>query len=322
MGRRGDRDPQLHNIAADYCVNADLKRHRIGDFITSVPCLYDSKYDGWTSEAVYDDLYEKADKIDLQSLIDQMIDDHIDGEGDGEDEDGDQKPNGKGRPRMSKEEREKLRQEVKQSIIAAAQQAGAGELPGNVARMIKEATEPQMPWRELLQTVLTSTIRNDYTFNRPNRRGWHMDAIMPGMNPGEEVDVMVFLDMSGSIGNKQAQDFLGEVGGIMEAFTSYKIHIASFDTQVYNPEIFDSESGKSITEYEPKGGGGTDFDCMFEWMKENDVQPKRMIVFTDMMPCGSWGIPDFCDTTWIGHGAHAKTVTPPFGTWAYYADSK
>lgn len=318
MGRRGSRDPQLYNIAADYCVNADLKRHRVGEFITSVPCLYDAKYEGWTSEAVYDDLYDKADKIDLQSLIDQMIDDHVDGDGDGEGEgDGDQDGNGK-RPRMSPEEREKLRQEVKQSIIAAAQQAGAGDLPANVARMIKDATEPKMPWRELLQTVLTSSIRNDYSFSRPNRRAWHMDAIMPGMTPGEEVDVVVFLDMSGSIGNKQAQDFLGEVQGIMDAFTTYKIHIACFDTEVYNPETYDSDSGKSLTEYEPKGGGGTDFTCMFDWMKENDVQPKRLIVFTDGYPCGSWGDAEYCDTTWIIHGD--PNPDPPFGTWALYSE--
>ena len=52
FGRRGDRDPQLFNIANDYCVNSDLKKHKVGEFITSVPCLYDSKYDGMSSEEV------------------------------------------------------------------------------------------------------------------------------------------------------------------------------------------------------------------------------------------------------------------------------
>ena len=44
FGRRGDRDPQLWNIADDFCVNGDLKKHNVGEFITSVPCLYDKKY--------------------------------------------------------------------------------------------------------------------------------------------------------------------------------------------------------------------------------------------------------------------------------------
>jgi len=46
MGRVGNRDPQMWNIADDYAVNADLKRHKVGQFITTVPCLYEQKYDG------------------------------------------------------------------------------------------------------------------------------------------------------------------------------------------------------------------------------------------------------------------------------------
>ena len=52
FGRRGDREPQIWNIANDFCVNADLKEHGVGEFITSVPCLYDRKYNGWSSEKV------------------------------------------------------------------------------------------------------------------------------------------------------------------------------------------------------------------------------------------------------------------------------
>ena len=89
FGRRGDRDPQLWNIANDFAVNGDLVKHRVGDMITSVPCLYDRKYDGMSSEEIYDQLYEKAEKIDISSLLDKMIDEHMDGEGEG-DGDGDQ----------------------------------------------------------------------------------------------------------------------------------------------------------------------------------------------------------------------------------------
>ena len=69
FGRRGDRDPQLWNIANDYCVNGDLVKHNVGEKITSVPCLYDRKYDGMSSEEVYDALYENAEKIDIGKLL-------------------------------------------------------------------------------------------------------------------------------------------------------------------------------------------------------------------------------------------------------------
>ena len=314
MGRRGNRDPQIWNIADDYAVNADLKRHKVGEFIKTVPCLYEQKYDGKPAEEIYDDLMKNVQKIDIDSLIDQMIDDHMDGEGDSEGE-GNSEGTGK-RPSMTAEERERVRQEVKQAIINAASSAEAGSLPLGVERLIKQHTNPVMPWRELIQTNLTSAIRSDYSWMRPSRRGWHMDAIMPGMNPGEEIDVVVAIDMSGSISNKQAQQFLGEIGGMMDSFDGYKVHVFCFDTETYNPKDFSSENMDMIEEYEPMGGGGTDFDCIFKYLKDIGNVPKRLICFTDGYPFGSWGDADYCDTTWIIHGD--KNPNPPFGTYALY----
>jgi predicted metal-dependent peptidase len=320
MGRRGDRDPQIWNVADDYAVNADLKRHKVGQFITTVPCLYETKYDGKPAEEIYEDLTKNMQKISIDDLVEQLLDDHMDDEeGDGEGgQDGDGDKKGKGRPKMSQEERDRLRQEVKQAIIQAAQSAEAGTLPKGVERLIKDATNPVMPWRELIQTNLTSAIRTDFSWMRPSRRGWHSDAIMPGMTPGEEIDVVVSIDMSGSISNKQAQAFLGEIGGMMNSFDGYKVHVFCFDTDTYNPKDFDNENMESIEEYEPMGGGGTDFDCIFTYLKENAIEPKRLIVFTDGYPCGSWGDPDYCDTTWIIHGD--PNPNPPFGTFALYDD--
>ena len=320
MGRREQRDPKIWNIADDYAVNTDLKRHKIGDFITTVPCLYEKKYDGKSAEEIYDDLLQNCKTISMDELIDQLIDEHLDGEEDGDgDEDGEEidgSGKGKGRPKMSSEERERVRQEVKQAIINAAGSADPGTLPAGVERLIKSHTNPVMPWRELIQTNLTSCIRTDYSWMRPSRRGWHLDAIMPGMTPGQEIDVVVTLDMSGSISQKQAQDFLGEIGGMMNSFDGYKVHVFCFDTEVYNPKDFHSDNMDSIDEYVPEGGGGTDFDCIFTYLKEHAIDPKRLIVFTDGYPCGSWGDADYCDTTWIIHGD--PNPNPPFGTYAIY----
>lgn len=315
IGRRGNRDPQLWNIADDYCVNADLKKHNVGQFITTVPCLYDAKYQGMSAEEVYDDLYKNAEKIDMDSLIDQLLDEHMDGSGDG---DGD--GNSKRPAPMSQAERDQLRQEIKENIINAAtsaKESGHG-LPENVARMVQQITEPKMPWRELIQTVLTSAIRTDYTFMRPSRRGWHLDAVLPSQNPGEEIEITVAIDTSGSISARELSLFLSEVQGIMDAFAGFKIQVFCFDTGVHNPQLYTSDNLDNISEYQPAGGGGTDFDCVFKYLKKQGTVPNRLVVFTDMMPFGSWGDADYCDTTWIGHGAYAKTVTPPFGTWAVF----
>jgi len=321
FGRRGDRDPQLFNIANDYCVNADLKKHRVGEFITTVPCLYESKYEGMSSEEIYDDLYEKADKIDLSDLIDKLLDEHMD-EGDDKDGAGDKDgKEGNGRPKLSKAERDAIRDEIKEAMLAAAAASdGAGNLPAGVKRIIQDMTQPKMNWRELLRMQLESTIKSDYTWMRNSRRGWHMDAVMPGMKLDPMIDIAVSIDASGSMSEAMLKDILSEVAGVMEQFPAYRIHVLSFDTRVYNPRQFDSENLDSIADYEVQGGGGTDFDCVFEYFKEEQIEPKRHIMFTDGYPGGSWGDEHYCDTVFIIHGS--TTIVPPFGQYAYYEEEK
>jgi len=320
FGRRGDRDPQLFNIANDFAVNADLIKHRVGEKITTVPCLHDSKYDGMSSEEIYDKLFENVQKININDLLDKMIDEHLDGEGDGSGE-GDGDKEGKGRPKLSDAERQQIRDEIKEAMLAAAQTVdGAGNIPAGVMRMIKELTEPQLNWRELLRMNLESTIKSDFTWMRASRRGWHMDAVMPGMKNDEMIDIAIAIDTSGSIGEKMLKDFLGEVQGIMDSFPAYKIHVFSFDTDTYNPQQYDSDNLDSIIDYEPAGGGGTDFDAIYRYLKDEDIQPRRLVVFTDGYPFGSWGDEEYCDVTWILHGT--TTIVPPWGAYAYYEEER
>lgn len=321
FGRRGERDPKLFNIANDFAVNADLIKHRVGEKITTVPCLHDPKFDGMSSEEIYDKLMENAQKININDLLDKMIDEHLDGEGEGEGEgkDGDQE--GKGRPKLSESERQKIRDEIKEAMLAAAQTVdGAGNIPAGVMRMIKELTEPQMNWRELLRMNLESTIKSDFTWMRASRRGWHMDAVMPGMKNDEMIDIAVAIDTSGSIGESMLRDFLGEIQGIMDSFPQYKIHVVSFDTDAHNPQEFTSDNLDQIVDYEPAGGGGTDFSAFYDYFKENDIVPRRLVVFTDGYPFGSWGDEEYCDVTWILHGT--TTIVPPWGAYAYYEEER
>jgi predicted metal-dependent peptidase len=319
FGRRGERHPMLSNVAADYCVNADLKKHRVGEFITSVPCLYESKYEGMSYEEVYDDLYKNAEKIDINELIQKLLDDHM------EDEDGDDS-NGEGRdgnsrtkrPKLTAEEKAAIRDEIKEAMLSAAQTCDAGNIPAGVKRIIQDLTEPKMNWRELIRQQIESTVKSDFTWLRTSRKGWDMDAVMPGMKTQEAIDICVMIDMSGSISDSQGRDFVSEVKGIMETFEDYRIHIGCFDTEVYNMQVFTADNLEDISEYRLDGGGGTDFDCFFDYFKKEDIEPKKLVVFTDGYPGGSWGDPNYCDTVWIIHGD--KNPNPPFGVWALYGD--
>lgn len=310
MGRRESRDPKLYNIAADYCVNGQLVRDRIGDHnVPDIQIYHDQKHYGKSAEQIYDELYEDAKKNTMKA-IGQLLDDHIDWEKGGPD----------GQPTYSKEEMKQIRDEIREAVMQAAQAAGAGNTPASIQRMIKELTEPKMNWREILRQQIQSVIRNDYSFMRPNRKGWHMNAILPGMQFQETIDICVSIDMSGSIGDDQARDFLSEIKGIMEEYKDFKIKVWCFDTRVYNEQDFDGYNMDEFDAYEPMGGGGTDFDANWEYMKKHDIVPKKFIMFTDGYPCGSWGDEDYCDTVFIIHGNN--TIVPPFGEVGYYEFTK
>jgi len=334
LGRREDRNPMLYNIAADYKVNNLLVRDRIGTTPSIVDCFQDFKYEADTSEEIYDKLFEDAKKAgkELQELLDQlddegeMLDEHLD-DGDGSGDEGEEEKDANGnnvskkRPKYSKEELKKIRDEIKEGMMTAAQAAGAGNTPGEVARMIKELTEPKMNWREILQQQIQSTIRNDFTFGRPNRKSWHTGAILPGQDFDETIDIAVALDMSGSIGNAQAEDFLGEVKGIMDQYADYNIKVWCFDTKVYNEQDFSADGGEDLLDYEIMGGGGTDFMANWEYMKETGYVPKKFIMFTDGYAWDSWGDEDYCDTVFLIHSHHDKNVQAPFGTTVRYEEA-
>lgn len=319
MGRRLDRDPMLSNIAADFATNQILKDERIGTVPSFIKIFQDDKYRGKSYEEIYNDLYENAEKINICSLG-ELLDEHLNGEGEadndnaGEEVDGSGK--GKGRPKLTAEEKKQIRDEIKEAMVAAAQSAGAGRVPAGVQRMIKDFTEPKMDWRQLLRMNIQSILKSNYSFSRPNRKSQHSGAILPGLINDETIDVSIAIDMSGSISNVMAKDFLSEVKGIMDEYMDFKLDLWCFDTEVYNYVQFTGDTANEIMSYECKGGGGTDFDVNYDFMKNQGIEPKKFIMFTDGYPCGSWGDEEYCDSLFIVHGN--ETIISPFGQTAYY----
>jgi len=325
FGRVGSRDRQLSNIAQDFAVNQILVDERIGDKITEVNICQDNKYRGMAWEEIYDELWEKSEKISMEDLLKQvgdLLDDHIneDGNAPSEGKEGDKEGDkegkgGKGVPGMTKEEAQAIRDEIKQAMIQSAAAAGAGKVPWGIQRLIKDMTEPKMNWRELIRMNIQSIVRNDYSFSRPSRKGQMSGAILPGMKNDETIDVCVAIDMSGSIGVEDATVFLSEIKGIMDQYQDFKINLWCFDTEIYAHEEITHDNSEDLLEYEPKGGGGTDFMVNWEFMKENDIQPKKFIMFTDGYPCGEWGDEDYADTLFIVKGSD---MISPFGQTVIY----
>ena len=326
MDRRGDRDPRLWNIANDYVVNMDLVENNIGKKITKVQICFDYKYQNMFSDEVYDDLFENAEHVTEETL--DMHLDFSDEDGDGQGAQGNAEggdDDKKGPPQYSEEERRQIQDEMKEAIMNAAKSAGNKDVPRGVRHMIKNLTNPELDWRELLATNIQSVVKNDFTFMRPAKKGIAERVYLPGMDYDTDLDVFCFIDSSGSMMDEMLRDLCSEVKGIMEQYTNFKLRLCFFDTDTYTIHEFDSTNIEDIHDIEVEGGGGTEFDCMFDRLKAEDIIPQKLIVFTDGYPWGSWGDEDYCDTLFIVHGAGygGRTPVAPYGvTVKYKANEK
>ena len=318
--RRGDRHPVLWNVANDYVINGDLIDARVGEEIKLVQICHDWKYRGKISEEVYDDLYEQA-KEDGRIMEMDSFDVHLDreegddaGSGSASKGNTDGEEEGEGPAKYTAEEKEQIKQEFQNAVMQSAKAAGAGNLPGGVKRLLNDLLNPQLDWRQLLAMQIQSVMRSDYTMATPSRKGLNEGYYLPGLDRETTIDIVAALDMSGSILDDMARDFLSELKGIMDQYTDFKIHLLCFDTEVYNPKVFTQNDMGEFMEYELNGGGGTDFDCVFDWMKEEGVQPKKLVMFTDGYPYGSWGDEGYCDSLFIVHGGYGDRIPEaPFG---------
>lgn len=331
LGRKGSRDHKIFNMANDYIVNYTLVKEKIGEMPKMG--LYDDRYtDEMTSEEVYELLLKNSVKIQM------TLDEHLDL--DGGTDDGPNSGTGKkttvtvmgdgnGPPKITEEDKQRIRNEIKAAVINAAQAVGAGKVPAGVRRLIDAFTNPVMDWQSLLEIHVQSQVKDDFTFQRPSKRSWALGGkiILPGHNYKKRIELAAFIDNSGSITDEMVRDFLSEVKGIMETFEDFWVLVATFDTKIYNPVVFTPENIDEIMDYEARGGGGTLFESIFEFMKDPSVygyeddfpepiEPPKLAVFTDGYPNGSWGDENYTDTLWIIHSN--PHCVAPYGITAIY----
>ena len=303
-------DPERSNVAMDMVINTKLVADNEDGFATMTGELekgcYDKKYIGWDTARVYHDLPNKQQrgKGGSGSLPDGFdIHDH------------------KGADELTPEEKKELARDLDEAIRQGAMVAGKTGSGGD--RELGDLLKPQIDWKQVLREFVTTTCRGkDYsTWNRPNRRFIGQNIYMP-TGISEKVDELVLaIDTSGSIGTRELNTFLSEVKGICDEFKEYNIKIWCFDTKVYNEQDYSSSDGEDISTYKPMGGGGTEFECNWEYMKDQDITPKKFIMFTDGYPFGSWGDDSYCDTVFVIHGHHDKNLKAPFGVTAHYEEA-
>ena len=181
---------------------------------------------------------------------------------------------------FSPQEQEELALQWQQRLAGAAQQAmQAGKMGGSMARMVDFMLQPKLPWRMLLARYMTASARDDYSYSRPSsRRG--DPAIFPSLR-SSQINVAVGIDISGSVDDKEMNEFISEVDAIKGNMRA-RITILPCDAALTEnaPLVFEPWEDV-VLPATLKGGGGTNFCPVFEWLDLQDQHPDLLVYFTD-----------------------------------------
>ena len=151
--------------------------------------------------------YTKGKKA--MEKLGKLLDEHIDwekeqGAGAGKGKDKDKK--GSKQPTYSKAEMDKIRDEIKESMIQSAQAAGKENLPEAVKRIIDQFTEPKLNWRELLQQQIDSVLKNDYSWARPKQKRLAFRCNTAHTLNEQTIDLAIAIDTLVPIREEQTKD--------------------------------------------------------------------------------------------------------------------
>jgi predicted metal-dependent peptidase len=195
-----------------------------------------------------------------------------------------------------------------QVAVAQAEQVAQqrGELPGGLGRLVQQVLNPHVDWREVLREFVSRNARNDYAWSPPNRRLIHAGLYLPGVRSEELGDVVLAVDTSGSIGQKQLDRFAGEAQGILDAYAC-ELTIVYHDSAIQDIGHWTPADGPLVLA--PKGGGGTDHRPVFEWIEKQSLTPTCLICLTDMDTIFPDTAPDY-PVLWASTG---NTTSPSFG---------
>ena len=303
--RQKNRAQDLWNVATDYAINlaivkeTHLQKPEIG--------LFDSRYDGMSAEEIYDKL--KKDQDSGKDMSDEIKNSQI-GEvyeppspSETKAESG-QKSDEKSSPSESsvKEatEQEVTERDIKSKIVNADRATGysrhcnSEELRGQ----IESITKTEISWISELSSFIDETYSNQLQYNwmRPDPKYMSQNILLPSLEFEKKYKIVVAIDTSGSVNFHLLQKFIEQFNGLVSSVDYQEIIVIGCSTQVNS--IYRFTEGQKIEDLYLRGGGGTRFHPVFDWVKENAVEPSGLIYFTDLK-CLDFGDPPPYPVLWL-----------------------
>jgi predicted metal-dependent peptidase len=256
----------------------------------------DAKYDGMSAEVIYEDLLKNAKPAPNPApglagkLGGELGKKLAGGGGIGDDlrDDLAKSATGKRAARGDKAAKQKLHNDWRRGVIAAAmaheRKHGRGHLPAGIAKMVAELQECKVDWRDVLsQWIGENGNKEDFTMRRPRRRFDPNILYLPSTQKFGVDDVIVLWDTSGSMNGRET-DILSEIQAICEDL-GLKLRIICIDTAIHS-DVRDVEEAIDVIPH-IKGGGGSDFTPAFRLLEE-ELYQGVVVAFTD----GHIGVPE------------------------------
>jgi len=324
--RRGSRNHELWNTSCDYVINPIVRKSGL-PLPTGV--LENPQYDGKAAEEVYHILNTQKPQPEDWGGGPNLFNTPSNGQGEGTGQNSPQNASqplssgsqpspgagsegipapgtgevrdaageggGQASPAEAKEQAENWKVRVQQAVNNAK---GQGFFPADLDRFVGGTILTyEVPWKELTRRWFQSIGQSDISWSRPNR---HV-AELPGLRSQAAGTFVLGVDSSGSIGERLMSQFAGHVSEILEDVHPERLIVLYSDAQVHTVEEF-TVSDMPLTLH-PKGGGGTDFRPVFDWVEANGVSPDCVIYLTDMMGSFPQADPDYptlwCSTSYI-----------------------
>lgn len=185
-----------------------------------------------------------------------------------------------------------------------------GDLPGGLKRFVAESVKVKTDWRDVLREFVRQRARNRLSWAKPNKRHVHRGIYLPGRSGRKLGEVLIAIDTSGSISQKDLATFSSEVQDILQTHQC-SATIYYHDTMVVHTQTWEPSDGDLVLE--PKGGGGTSHRDVFARVERDDLEPVCVICLTDLATVfpESSALP----TLWAVIGG--CQTQPPFGQVVY-----
>ncbi len=200
---------------------------------------------------------------------------------------------------------DEARQIVK-DIVDQATSKCQGHAPGHLEDAIKNLAKPVVRWRELLRHYLGKHVGNQrITYSRRNRR--HDWFGMPGVSHHAAATCTVIVDTSGSVGNRELEQFFGEIDTIA---SRAKVHVLQWDHAFQGYGDYRRGDWKK---YKIHGRGGTDMAAPVKFLIDNKMISDVTVLLSDGY--ANWAPPETVQFPFITVLTTPEGVTegPKFG---------